>query len=169
MRDSFKIRRSLEISANTAIIVVSIIMVGNLVWSKWWPPKHELDSPKIGSKVSLPGIKWNEGTTLVLALQEGCRYCEESAAFYRRLRDQRVGAQPRMIAVVPGDKTQINRYLAEQHVFVDEAFNLSLSKINVSVTPTLLLLGKVGDVRNVWVGKLNQDEEKQVLEQMLLP
>jgi len=155
MRISDKTRRFLERSVNLAIIVVAIIVVRNLIWLRW-QPKLELDRPIVGSIVSLPGIKWDDGTTLQLALQKGCRYCDESAAFYRRLRDQRSASQPRMLAVVPGDKNEVSRYLSERGVLVDGIINVSLSDINVSATPTLLLVDRSGKVRDVWVGKLDE-------------
>lgn len=117
MRISTKTRRFLEIATNLAILVVAIIIVGNFVWSRW-KPRPQLESPKVGSRVLLPGIQWDDGNTLVMVLQKGCRYCEESAAFYRKLRDQRSGPQPRMLAAVPGDKADIARYLSEQGVIV---------------------------------------------------
>jgi thioredoxin-related protein len=165
MRISLKTRRSLEISANLAILVVAIIIVGNFLWARS-KPKQDLQSPKVGTKVSVPGIKWDDGTTLVLVLQKGCRYCEESAAFYRRLHDQRSGSQPRMLAVVPGDKTEVARYLSEQGVVVDEIVNASLSVVKVSATPTLLLIDRAGIVTSVWVGKLDSSQETEVAQRM---
>lgn len=167
MRISDKTRRFLEISADVAILIVAIIIVRNFIWSRW-QPKRELERPIVGSKVSLPGVKWDYGTTLVLALQKGCRYCEESSAFYRRLRKQRSGAQPRMLAVVPGDKTEVARYLSAQGVAVDDIINIALSDIKVSVTPTLFLVDQSGSVRDVWVGKLDEGKEAEVAQRMLV-
>jgi hypothetical protein len=166
MRISTKTRRFLEVSANIAILIVAIIVVGNFIWSRW-RPKQQVEEPTVGSKVSLPGINWADGTTLVLALQQGCRYCEESAAFYRRLRDQRSGSQPRMVAVIPGDKTKVARYLSEQGVIVDDIINLSLAEIKVSATPTLLLVDRSGKVSDVWVGRLDARKENEVTQRIL--
>jgi hypothetical protein len=166
MRISDKTRRFLEISANVAILIVAIIVIRNFIWSRW-QPKQQLRRPIVGTKVSLPGIKWDDGTTLVLVLQKGCRYCEESSAFYRRLHDQRSGSQPRMLAAVPGDKTEIARYLSEQGVVVDDIINASLSDINVSFTPTLLLVDRSGKVNAVWVGKLDARKETEVAQRIL--
>lgn len=166
MRISDKTRRFLEIAANVAILVVAIIVVRNLIWARW-PAKQQAESPVIGSRVSLPGVKWDEGTTLVLALQKGCRFCEESWPFYRRLREQRSGSQPRMVAAVPGDKTDIARYLSERGVVVDEIVNASLSDIHVSFTPTLLLVDRSGNVKDVWVGKLDATKETEIAQRIL--
>ena len=166
MRTSAKTRRFLEISANVAILVVTIIIVGNFIWSRW-RPRQKVEAPTVGAKLSLSGIKWEDGTALVLALQKGCRYCEESAAFYRRLHDQRSGSQPRMLALIPGEKTDIARYLSEQGVAVDDIVNAPLSDINVSLTPTLLLVDRSGRVSAVWVGKLDARRETEVTQRIL--
>lgn len=160
---SKSLRRFLEVSANVAIVIVALIIVGNFVSSKW-RSKAEPDTIKTGSQVSLSGVNWNDGTTLVLALQRGCRYCDESAAFYRRLWQQRSGSEPRMIAVVPGDEAEGGKYLEGLGVVVDGIVTASLSDINVSATPTLVLVDRSGRVSNVWVGKLDSNRENEVIQ-----
>lgn len=157
------LRRLLEVLANLAIVIVALIIIGNFVASKW-RTKREIDTLTTGSKVSLSGVKWEDGSTLVLALQRGCRYCEESAPFYRRLWQQRSGSEPRMIAVVPGDKGEVGKYLSELGVVVDGIVNASLSDIHVAATPTLVLVDRSGRVSNVWVGKLDSSRENEVIQ-----
>lgn len=165
MRISDKTKRRLEIAANIAILVVAIIIVRNLIWPS--TPKPQVEEPKIGSTLSLPGIRWDERATLVLVMQKGCRYCEESSDFYRRLYDQRSGSRPRMIAAVPGERSDIASYLSEHGVVVDEIVNTSLANINVAFTPTLLLVNRSGKVSDVWVGKLDTSKEAEVTERLL--
>jgi hypothetical protein len=162
-RSTKSLRRVLEVSANLGIVIVALIIVGNFVASKW-RTKRETDTLTTGSKVSLSGVKWQDGSTLVLALQKGCRFCEESAPFYRRLWQQRIGSEPRIIAVVPGDKAEIGKYLAELGVVVDGTVNASLSEIHVAATPTLFLVDRSGRVSNVWVGKLDGNRENEVIQ-----
>lgn len=160
---SKSLRRFLEVSANLAIIIVAVILIGNFVSSKW-RPKRDSEKLTAGSKVSLSGVKWEDGTTLVMALQKGCRYCDESAPFYRRLWQQRSGSEPRMIAVVPGDKAEVAKYLDELGVVVDAIVNVSLSDVHVSATPTVFLVDRAGRVSNVWVGKLDGNRENEVIQ-----
>src|SRR6266545_6949366 len=102
MRASRKTRRFLEISANLAIVIVAVVIVGNFVWSRI-RPKQKTSTPEVGNAVSLGGVNWKDnGRTLLMVLQKGCVYCEASAPFYRRLHDERRGEQPRMLAVIPG-------------------------------------------------------------------
>ena len=162
-RSSKPLRRFLEVSANLGIVIVALIIVGNFVSSKW-RTKRDVDTLTTGAKVTLSGVKWEDGNTLVLALQRGCRYCDESAPFYRRLWQQRSGSEPRILAVVPGDKAEVGKYLEDLGVVVDGIVNASLSDIHVSATPTLVLVDRSGRVSNVWVGKLDSNRENEVIQ-----
>jgi hypothetical protein len=165
MRISTKARRYLEISANVAILVVAIIVVRSFIVSRWQAKAHP-EAPSVGTTVSVPGLKWQEGPTLVLALQQGCRYCEESVDFYRRLHDQSSGARLRMVAVIPGAKADVARYLSEKGFVVDEVVNVALSDLNVSATPTLLIVNRDGILSDVWVGKLDVTKEAEVIQRI---
>src|SRR5215217_8994006 len=72
-RSTKSLRRVLEVSANLGIVIVALMIVGNFVASKW-RTKREIDTLTTGSTVSLSGVKWEDGSTLVLALQRAaCR------------------------------------------------------------------------------------------------
>jgi len=58
----------------------------------------------VGNKLAISGIDWSQSQqTLLLVLQKGCRYCEESVPFYQRLTKE-ISSQPktRLIALLPG-------------------------------------------------------------------
>lgn len=69
-----------------------------------------------------------------------------------------------MIAVVPGDKAEVAKYLDELGVVVDAIVNVSLSDVHVSATPTVFLVDRAGRVSNVWVGKLDGNRENEVIQ-----
>ena len=73
-----------------------------------------------------------------------------------------------MLAVVPGDKTEVARYLSVQGVVVDDIINIALSDIKVSTTPTLFFVDQSGSVMDVWVGNLDESKEKEVAQRMLV-
>lgn len=77
-----------------------------------------------------------------------------------------LGSEPRMIAVVPGDKTEVAEYLEKLGVLVDGIVNVSLSDIHVSATPTVFLVDRSGRVSNVWVGKLDVSRENEVIQRV---
>jgi len=165
MRVSGKTRRFLEISANLAIVIVAVVIVGNFVWSRI-RPKQNTSGPSVGNVVSLTGVNWKEnGRTLLMVLQKGCVYCEASAPFYRKLHDERKGEQPRMLAVIPGEQADSAHYLSERGIPSDRVINASLADVNVSGTPTLLLIDQAGHVLRVWVGKLDENRERDVMQE----
>jgi hypothetical protein len=162
-----RVRRFVEIAANIAIVLVAIVIVGNLLWPRLHS-RQSLSAPPVGSTFSLPGVDWKKnGNTLVMVLQEGCKYCEERAPFYHRLHDQRSGSQPRMVAVIPGEKAETVRYLTDHGVLADDVINTSLDDVKVAATPTLLLVDQSGYVKSAWVGKLDESREKEVIQRAL--
>jgi hypothetical protein len=111
----------------------------------------------------LPGVDWaKNGHTLILAISTTCHFCKESEPFYRRLK-QEVGQGVKMMAVLPQPVSEAQQYLNMAGVKVDQVKQLSLGTIGVAGTPTLLLVDAKGVVAKVWVGKLPDQDQEQVL------
>src|SRR5260370_12959362 len=123
-----KLRRSLEVAANVAILIVAVISNAKLRVATRKPKEAPL-APAIGAKLSLTGVNWEQnGRTLLMVLQKGCRYCEESVGFYHRLYEQRAGrTEPRFIALVPGERADTERYLSDHTAQVDDIISASLT------------------------------------------
>ena len=168
-RPTTKLRRSLEVAANVAILIVAVIVIARLIAATRKPKEVPL-APAIGAKLSLAGVKWEDGRTLLMVLQKGCRYCEESVSFYHQLYEQRAGrAEPRFMALVPGERAETERYLSDHSVRVDDIISASLTDVQVAATPTLLLIDRSGRVEKAWVGKLNESQEKEVTQRVFDP
>ena len=118
-----------------------------------------------GTKLSLPGVNWARNKeTLLLALQQGCHYCTESAEFYQRLLRERAGGRKiRVIAVLPQKVNDASSYLASLGVRVDKVVQAPLDAVDVRGTPTLLLVNKKGVVTKSWVGRLPAARETEVI------
>jgi len=69
----------------------------------------------------------------------------------------------RIVAVLPQSLGDSKQYLAKLAVTVDEVRSVPLMDIAVTGTPTMLLVDGNGIVRNVWVGKLAEDRQAEVL------
>jgi len=108
----------------------------------------------------LPGVDWSKNEkTLVVAISSSCHFCTESAAFYR---DIRARTRIHTIAVLPQSVNEGRNYLNNLGVQVDEVLQAPLSSIDVSGTPTLILVGRDGTVIRTWLGKLPPELEKEV-------
>ena len=107
-------------------------------------------------------LDWKQnGQTLVLAISSTCQFCTDSASFYKTLVQSKNAT--RLIAVLPQSPDEGKNYLQSLGVTVDEIKQLSLDKLGVRGTPTLLLVDDYGLVKNSWVGKLPPDKESEVI------
>ena len=162
----------LEKATNVAIILACVALVGNLAWNYYRstrpipPPPPEIAK---GTEVKLPGAApANSQPTLVLALSKNCRFCQESVGFYQKLTAFK-NASPqglRMVAVLPDSKEEAASYLKEHGIGADEVISMEVAKLGVRGTPTLLLLDGQNKLEELWVGKLDNSQESQVIDRL---
>ncbi|HEX8844452.1 MAG TPA: hypothetical protein VF791_07400 [Pyrinomonadaceae bacterium] len=169
-----KLSRKIEVISNLAIVVVAILLSFTIVKTYLWPtsksagsnvPANNVPANIVGRKVSLPDVDWAKNErTLVLALKSDCRFCTESAPFYRELlKRQTLQSNMKLIAVLPNPVDEAKAYLASLGVNVGEVRQASLNSIGVSGTPTLLIVDSSGVVTDAWKGRLDRAGEAEVL------
>lgn len=132
--------------------------------------KHYQDdssSPTIGpsARISIKGLDWAESEqTLLLAIQEDCKYCTESARFYREIIKGLSGrSDVRVVAVFPESGFDGENYLSQLGLSVNESKETSLLSLGIKEVPTLVLVNKDGVVSNVWIGQLPPKKEAEVI------
>ena len=173
--------RRLEVLANVAVIITSVILCSVLV-KKYFlsstkqeasveaaqsksPASSMSRRPSIqaGTKMSLVGIDWSKSNrTVVLALSTGCHFCSESAPFYQKLQQQKPN-NVRIVAILPQPVEDGRNYLTKLGVSLNEVVQAPLASVGVSGTPTLLLINHDGVVTDSWVGKLSDGEAARVI------
>ena len=161
---SGKIARKIEVAANVAILVtaclVAVFFVRNYMAEKAGHP-HTIT---LGTRFALKNINWEASRkNIVLALSTSCHYCNESAGFYRDLMKECQARGVRTIAVLPQTVSEAQSYLTSEGVKVDDVRQAPLPSLEVTGTPTLLLINHEGKVEHVWYGKLPPKDEKDVL------
>lgn len=176
--------RKLEVLANIAVIITSIVLCSVLARKYFFSENKQAlaatipstasaftitpsrRTPQPGTKISLPGVDWSKSTrTIVLALSTTCHFCSESAPFYQNLARQKsdhVG----LIAVLPQPVEDSKNYLNKLGVKTTDVIQSSLSLIGASGTPALLLVDNSGSITASWVGKLPEGEAAKVIEQI---
>ena len=160
------IARTIEVIANVAIICVAIslgvVLISRSVRTYRGTTSESANTaPTKHQKIELPGVDWSKNEkTLVMAISSTCHFCTESAAFYR---DIRTRTRVHTVAVLPQNLNEGRNYLSNLGVQVDEVLQAPLNSIDVSGTPTLILVGRDGTVIRTWLGKLPPDLEKEVL------
>lgn len=166
------ILRTSEVMANVAIILVAILL-GIVLINRYLvaPPLPNTESaavanqPPGNAKIRVDGVDWTrKNKTLVFAISSTCHFCTESAPFYRQLAEAHESTQ--LIAVLPQAVSEGRRYLSGLGLEVDDVVQAPLNSINVSGTPTLLLVNRDGEVMGTWVGRLPADQEAEVLIQL---
>lgn len=130
------------------------------------PVSREKINP-IGKTVPLENVNWKENKqTLVLYLSNTCRFCTESGPFYQKLAEKNSGDRIKLITVLPQPEDKCREYMEKLKVPVRDVRSASLAPIGVTSTPTLLLVNEDGIVSEMWVGKLREDKEKQLLDRL---
>ena len=171
VRSMATLSKRIEILANAAIIVVAALLVAVLVKNYLLPSSTSnpiLNQIQPGSKLVLPKLDWSKSDkTLLLALSDGCKFCTESAEFYRRLVEERAKRPDlRLVAVLPQEVDRGQNYLNSLNVAVDEVRQIPLSSVGVTGTPTLIMVNKSGIITNIWLGKLSLEKETEVFSQL---
>ena len=166
-----KLAKTIELTTNIVIITVavllSIVLVNNYILHGGQPAARAPESRTIptGTRVSLPEFNWAANKrTLLMVLSDGCRFCTESAGFYKKLAEERAKHNDvRIIAVLPQEVGTAQAYLNKLGVSVDEVRQSPLNLVGVRGTPTLILVDDKGLVTASWVGKLPSEKEVEVL------
>lgn len=155
--------KRIEVTTNLAILF-AFVLVGALAAKRLREPSQFNAAPSVGETVSLPGIQWSKSErNLVLALSTNCHFCTDSAEFYQQLIPSAAKAGVRVVAVLPQPIPDTSSYLGKLHVSVQDVVQSPLIAVEVSGTPTILMIDGTGKIRKAWVGKLTPDQEQQVI------
>ena len=173
--------KKVEVLANVAVIVTSLVLCSVLVKKYFFAPKQTVaaatsstsppsstkrSSLQPGTKVSLPGVDWSKNSrSVVLALSTTCHFCSESGPFYQELERQKP-SNVGLIAVLPQPVEDSRNYLNKLGVKTANLVQSPLSSIGVSGTPTLLVVDQNGSLIASWAGKLPDDEVAHVMAQI---
>jgi thioredoxin-related protein len=123
---------------------------------------------QIGETIALSGINWTEHhLTLVMVMQVGCHWCEESASFYRVLSTREsMGRKFHVVAVLPQPLKESQNFLRTLNISIQDIRQQEFQQLGVYATPTLILVDGTGRIKAIWVGKLAPDSEKEVFEDL---
>jgi hypothetical protein len=164
----------LEKATNIAIIIACLFLVGSLLRnyyiSKELPP--QLPQIQKGTVINLPVPNWGEGQTavptLVMVLSKECHFCNDSIPFYQKLTAVKNSTlqRLRLVAVLPDKQEDAEAYLNGNGIGVDAVLSMPVTNLGVQGTPTLLLLDAQNRMEEIWVGKMDESGESQVIERL---
>lgn len=168
-----RLRKFLETGANVAIIIVAVLLVAVIV-ERYVVSNNTTSSPskvdglQLGMDFPLKGIDISKkNRTLFLVLSTNCRYCTESLSFYKDIVEKNA-ANPSisMIAVFPQELSESTKYLQDNGVRFDEIVKANPSEMSVNGTPTLVLTDNSGTILELWIGKLPEAKQNEVMNRL---
>ena len=137
----------------SACVTMALVVVAERTGSAPRAAVSATDMITVGASMpDIPGIHFSDtDRTLVIVTQSSCPYCEQSAAFWKRLASARKRERSSLrIVAVSADKLDTTREYFERHGIAVDGFASTL--LPVRATPTLILVDSAGLVRRSWVG-----------------
>jgi hypothetical protein len=161
----------LDTAANIAILIACAALVAMVARNTIFQPKPAPPPGAATKGETLAALQAvlpaGSEKTLVMAVAPGCHFCDESLPFYKQLIDQRnqKGSAVKVIAAVPAEdaKTPESAKFSGAGIQPDQMVHVDFAKIKVPGTPTLMLVDNRGKVLAVWIGKLDESSQKDVL------
>ncbi len=176
MRAPNKLRETVAAFAREASIVTiaaGLIEVGLRWTNEWQAAKPRLETGasasakrqvEVESPLTINGDhEKSKSLTLILVLSPTCPHCIRSQSFYKRLAAEAAPHSVRLVVAVP-DKAKAGEFLAGAGLIRADLRVWADLSAAVSSTPTLLALDSGRVVRRVWVGRMNEHREAEILD-----
>ena len=162
--------RRLEILLTVLIMACTVAVLINLVRLNSTLRKADTTIMAAGECLlvgkEVQAVRNDAGTirkTLVLCLRPGCRFCEESFEFYRRLVTKARNHKGIQIVGATSLPEDLGRsYFRVAGLKVEQVLDMTSNPIGLRGTPTLLLLNDRNLIVRSWEGKLSTKQESEV-------
>src|SRR5260370_21606692 len=146
-------KNKVEVAANVVVILLAVVIGSVFLMDRFATRGLGPNEVKAGDQ--LPGLhayNWKaHDRTLVLALRNGCHFCEDSMPFYRRLakleQSNQIGVH--LIAVLPDAPAVVRQLVQTQPLTIEAVPGIELGQVRVQATPTLMLVDEQRRVSKV--------------------
>jgi hypothetical protein len=165
-------KKWLEIATN--ILVIG--MAGALVFTFFhyrlapWQQTPQAALIQAGDTLKpVPGVSLAPaGDTLLLAIRNGCEYCENSMPFYKKLLELRAEGKISVpiFAVLPDSPDVAEKFVSSHGLSLPIMPGVSLTSLGVLGTPTMILASATRTVEHVWVGEQNSTQQTGLIKQL---
>jgi hypothetical protein len=160
-------KSGLELAANIAILCVCVL-IGVIGVKKFLlnSPGAAVLMPQKGARFDLADVDWSRADrTLVMALSTQCHFCSESAGFYQRLLPAATVSKVPVVAVFPQPTNEAREYWTSRGLPLSGVAlkQAPMERIQVSGTPTLIVVDRKGLILRAWAGKLPAQGEAEVI------
>ncbi len=170
-----KLKNILDVTTNVVVVVFAVVAIvvlaKNYLLQRGPEPRADIQKGSVFPEIA--GADYKQAPrTLILTLNVDCRYCSKSIPFYYRLAEARRenGSQFNIIAAfINKEEDRVKSYAREKHLSVQTIARVDPDKLNIQVTPTLVLVDGAGKVLDSWRGVLQPDGEREVFDALGLP
>lgn len=164
MESSRLLGRTADVAFIAACVIVSAFAIAR--WTAPTTPELQAATLEtvIGTRLDAQVASDLSGPTVVVAVSTQCRFCTESADFYRRLVSAQAAAKGQWQLAFYGLQSpdQVREYLAALGVECLDVRPLT-SALRVTATPTLLITGADHVVLRAYSGRLSSAQERETL------
>ncbi|MEM7584531.1 MAG: hypothetical protein AAF560_14170 [Acidobacteriota bacterium] len=163
-------KHKLEIAVNLSIIALCLTAVATFAKVHFFSSPTPLEPVAQGDVLEPVRdlVAEQEESALLVALSPTCGYCTDSFPFLGRLAAERTarGAPVRLVAVVNSEEemSRERELLNASGVELDDVVAVDFLSLRVPGTPTILHVDDRGEVLNVWLGLLDEEGEREVLQ-----
>lgn len=162
-------RKQIAVVSDFAVIGVALL-VAFVVISNYAQPRSEpvalLKPGDTLDFIRTLGTSAAHGKRLLFVLKEGCPYCEGSAPLYKELAQLESSGltEVKMIAVFEEPVDVARKLLSAEDIRMEVMGAVSLDRLRIAGTPTLILIDERDRVVRIWEGLLSRKAEQEIKE-----
>lgn len=170
-----KLKSYLEVATNIAVLLVALAVLSTFAWNYFGrspAPQLQAGFQKGQTFAQVPGVSYNSSPqTLLIAMSTRCHYCIESLPFYKQLAaaQRTSGRETHVVTIFPNQEAEVRQYVQQNKLDLETVAGVDLEALNISGTPTAVLIDGNGKIRDFWLGKLPQDKEQQIIKAVNAP
>ena len=159
-----KYSEKIDLATNILTIIVAILFIGIFAQKYFFSSsKTSSKTPTIGKQISIENFDFSTNKKNVfIVMMKGCRFCEASMAFYKKLIQQNQNNNIKIIAVFPPESPEIETYLKKYGIIGFEIKYLHPSSLETEATPTIIVTDETGKIIKYWIGSLSEEKEMEV-------
>jgi hypothetical protein len=170
-----KLKSILDVTTNVVVVVFAVVAIGVLAKNYLLPrgPDAHAEIQKGSAFPEIAGADYKQAPrTLILALNVDCHYCSKSIPFYNRLAEAQRENEGRfniVAAFINKEEDRVKSYAQVKHLSVQTIAGVDPDKLNIQMTPTLVLVDGASKVLDSWRGLLQPDGEREVFDALGIP
>lgn len=114
-------------------------------------------------------IQGDHKRTLLMVLSPECPYSIQSLPFYKTILQREFPHVGVIVAVDTSLSVRLQKkVLEQQEIFVDKVIAIPTQAEKILYVPTLILLDKTSEIKRLWVGLLDEEDQQDVLSEVVL-